>query len=136
MFLVVPLIIALLALTPLEIVAQAPKIKLPVEVNPSGYGGDHGLSFKNVTLYLNTTDKNYHIKCLIQNRLPETRTGPLDIGFRFIDQATDTDVKEVFNPASEVTMNPGATIPLDISTGYAADQGNQFHFMKLIIVTP
>jgi len=103
-------------------------IEVPVEANPFS----HGLDFSNVNVYLNTSDGHYHLKGLAKNTLPETRSNSIYLSIDFQDKSTGTTVKSLSGNLNG-PIDPGQTAPFDIDTGYTAAQGNQLHFIKVMI---
>jgi hypothetical protein len=103
-------------------------VKIPIGINEFS----KGWSVSNVMLYLNTTDGHYHIRGILKNTLPETRSGFESILVSFEDKATNSTVDSE-SGSINVTMNPGTSVPFDIPTMYTAKQANQFQFMRATI---
>lgn len=82
---------------------------------------------------MNASDGHYHLKGLAKNTLPETRSNSIFMSIDLRDRATDTTVKSLSGTYINEPIDPGQSAPFDIDTGYTAAQGNQFHFMKLVI---
>lgn len=101
---------------------------IPVETNQFS----HGLDFSSVIVYMNTSDGHYHLKGLAKNTLPETRSNTIYMTIDFKDKSTDTTVKTLSHNI-DGPIDPGKTTPFDVDTGYTAEQGNQFEFMKVEI---
>jgi hypothetical protein len=103
-------------------------INIPLEINQFS----KGWSVSNVMLYLNSTDGHYHLKGMLKNTLPETRSGFESILVNFDDKATNSTVDSE-SGSINVTIDPGTSVPFDIPTMYTVKQANQFQFMKATI---
>ena len=83
-------------------------------------------------LYLNSTDGHYHVKGMLKNTLPETRSGFESILVSFEDRATNSTV-DTESGSINRTLDPGASVAFDIGTMYTVKQANQFKFMEATI---
>ncbi len=103
-------------------------VKIPIDINEFS----KGWSVSNVMLYLNSTDGHYHMKGVLKNTLPETRSGFESILISFKDKATNSTV-DTESGSINTTLDPGASVPFDIGTMYTLKQANQFKFMAASI---
>ncbi|MGB6671106.1 MAG: hypothetical protein WBE34_01600 [Candidatus Nitrosopolaris sp.] len=103
-------------------------VKIPIDINEFS----KGWSVSNVMLYLNSTDGHYHVKGMLKNTLPETRSGFESILVSFEDRATNSTV-DTESGSINRTLDPGASVAFDIGTMYTVKQANQFKFMEATI---
>jgi hypothetical protein len=85
-----------------------------------------------VILYLNSTDGHYHVKGMLKNILPETRSGFESISVSFDDKATNSTI-DTESGSINTTLDPGVSVPFDIGTMYTLKQANRFKFMAALI---
>ena len=109
--------------------ANAIPSKVNIFINTTSSIVPPSTHISNAYMYLNTTDRHYHITGIIKNIVDETIDDTSVFG-TFFDMATSTLLKSI-GPITLESLDPGQSTTFDIDTGYTSKQANKFPDMML-----